>query len=71
MTEEPNTPDEKELREFARGLFADDEDETDTQDQQQKPPGNVVPREGNNPAAPPDGDQALREFARDLFDRTD
>lgn len=61
--EEPKTTDKDDMSAFAKNLFAPDPDETD---EQQKPPGgNHVPREGNNPAVPPDGD--MREFVRDLF----
>ena len=68
---EERTPDEKDMRAFSRSLFAPDPDEEDETDEQQKPPvGNVVPREGSNVRqSPPNGD--LREFVRDLFDRTD
>jgi len=29
----------------------------------------VVPGEGGNPAPPPDPDEQMREYVRDLFDR--
>jgi len=56
------------MREFARSLFAPAaEDETDETDDNSKPSGNFVPREGANLEPAPDADKAMREYVRDLF----
>lgn len=69
-TEEPNTDntEEEDMREFARGLFTDEEDLTPAPEPDLND-GNRVPREGNNPQTPP-GDPMV-EFTRALFDRLD
>jgi hypothetical protein len=62
MTDTDQTEDEP-MRAFTRQLFA--KGEPDEPDEQQKPPGNFVPREGNlsQPKDNPD-----LQVIRDLFD---
>ena len=59
---------DKAMRAFAKAVFARaDDTEPDEPEQKQKPLGNFVPREGNNPQPAPDHDAEMREFTRELF----
>lgn len=61
--------DDEAMRDYVRRLFTDDE-EPQPIPAASTAPGNHVPSEGDNPAAPADaGDDSARDFAAELFAR--
>ncbi|NES28951.1 hypothetical protein GCE86_19660 [Micromonospora terminaliae] len=58
-----------EYREYVRKLFGDPAPEPDPEPAEPNR-GNHVPREGSTPDNKPTGDEATRQWVRDLFDHS-
>ncbi|WP_200210895.1 hypothetical protein [Micromonospora coerulea] len=59
------TDDDRAEREYARKLFGHDEPNQEPTD---PPRSNYVPSEGSSPSTHPTGDEATRQWVRELFD---
>jgi len=63
MTDPETDPETDPMREFARSLFARGLEDDETDEPDEPPVANLVPKEGNNP----NPDKDMRAFVRDLF----